>query len=506
MQKGLRIPVSISLTRIIFWIVPIATGITLFLCTPWGLGLSPDSVAYVNGAIRFLASGNLNTLSTHWPPLYPLLLAAFGSLANDSPLLGARIFHALLLGSNLLLFSEGFQRIGLKPLVALVLGFLVAIHPVMLGVHIYAWTEPAFISLLILDLLLLDRFLAGFPVNYSQKLALSLAVVAGLASLLRYAGLAIVLCNMLAVALYTSSTETGKRIRLAAEQACISLLMLLPWLLFNLSRSSSMANRTLTYHRPRLDFLEHGLSTLGRWFWDESLVVIFLSVCVWIVVHHIRFSNYKNTKFSAVAALFALVYMWFLIASISFMDAATPLDDRILSPIFVVLVVVIAGLATLLDRPAGIAFVITMLVFALALPLHFSLDLLQFSRINGLEFASRQWQETPIVQRLRTMNSDFRVATNTPEIFSLYLPQKASMLPYKLEPTSRKTNAFYAEEVSSLATTQHLIAIIGEVNFRSYLTSRDEIEELEKFEKIYAGVDGIIWANKLYLPNLSNEK
>lgn len=500
-RNELGLTVSISLTRIIFWIVPIATGIALFLCTPWGLGLSPDSVAYVNGAKRFLAGGNLNALSSHWPPLYPLLLAAFGSLTNASPLLGARIFHALLIGLNLLLFSEVFRRIGLKPLVALVLGFLVAIHPVILGIHIYAWTEPAFLSLLIVNLLLLDRFLVGLPVTYSQKLALSLAVVAGLASLLRYAGLAIVLCNMLAIALYTSSSETSKRIRLVAEQACVSILILLPWLLFNLSRSSSMANRTLAYHPPRLDLLEHGLSTIGRWFWDESLVAILLSFCVWIVIRNIRFSSNKDTKFSTVAALFALVYICFLIAAISFTDAATSLDDRMLSPVFVVLVVVISDSATLLNRPAGSAFVITMLAFMLALPLHLSLDLLQLSRTNGLEFASRQWQETPIVQRLRTMSSEFRVATNAPELFSLYLPQKANMLPYRFETSSRKSNPLYAEEVSSIATTQNLIAMIGKGNFRPYLTSRDEIERLGEFRKIYTGDDGIIWENKLDLLN-----
>ncbi|HXF77113.1 MAG TPA: hypothetical protein VNN13_13520 [Methylomirabilota bacterium] len=71
--------------------------------TPWGIGLSPDSAAYIGGA-RSLIEGMGFSLPTdsgtfapiiHFPPLYSLLLGA-AAIAGADPLSAARWFAALL--------------------------------------------------------------------------------------------------------------------------------------------------------------------------------------------------------------------------------------------------------------------------------------------------------------------------------------------------------------------------------------------------------------------------
>ena len=80
---------------------------TLYICTPAGVGLANDSVAYIAGARSILQGMGYSDIwldssleaITHYPPLLSLTLAAIGTLGID-PLRGARILNILLFGAN----------------------------------------------------------------------------------------------------------------------------------------------------------------------------------------------------------------------------------------------------------------------------------------------------------------------------------------------------------------------------------------------------------------------
>src|SRR5512137_2999097 len=79
----------------------------LYICTPAGVGLANDSVAYIAGARSILQGTGYSDIwldssleaITHYPPLLSLTLAAIGTLGID-PLRGARILNILLYGAN----------------------------------------------------------------------------------------------------------------------------------------------------------------------------------------------------------------------------------------------------------------------------------------------------------------------------------------------------------------------------------------------------------------------
>ena len=86
------------------FIVPLSGSIALFAmlftATRYGLGLSPDSTAYVKAADGLLKGYGWAFASVQWPPLYSLVLAIFGFPFGGNVFFGARLLHALLIAIN----------------------------------------------------------------------------------------------------------------------------------------------------------------------------------------------------------------------------------------------------------------------------------------------------------------------------------------------------------------------------------------------------------------------
>src|SRR4030042_2103472 len=69
----------------------------VLVTTRWGIGASPDSVAYLGVAHNLMSGRGLSlpfgdladTPLTRFPPLYPMLLAGLGQVAGD-PVVAAR--------------------------------------------------------------------------------------------------------------------------------------------------------------------------------------------------------------------------------------------------------------------------------------------------------------------------------------------------------------------------------------------------------------------------------
>ena len=63
--------------------------------TKWGIGIVPDSVSYISGARGIPIKGNLNSLGTHWPPLY-FIVAAVSGLFHENLLTSLKWLQILL--------------------------------------------------------------------------------------------------------------------------------------------------------------------------------------------------------------------------------------------------------------------------------------------------------------------------------------------------------------------------------------------------------------------------
>ncbi len=174
--------------------------IAMLAATKFGIGITPDSTAYI-GAARSLSMGEgLSTLSghsaeltplTHYPPLYSSVLALTGAVGTDLPS-AARWLNALFFGANIFLVGLGIRSYARHSFWLPMFGsFLVLTAPDIARMHSLALTEPLFLVLTMIGLLYLAMYIKGYQ---RQFLLVSSSAVA-LAFITRYVGLATVLAG-----------------------------------------------------------------------------------------------------------------------------------------------------------------------------------------------------------------------------------------------------------------------------------------------------------------------
>jgi hypothetical protein len=321
--------------------------------------------------------------------------------------------------------------------------------------------------------------------------------------MLRYAGLFLVPVNA-AVVLFLAEPEPGRRRRilLALVTATLSLLPLLGWMLFNHARGQSATNRTLAWHPADSSQLAQLLHTAASWAqvpdYLGSLVVLAIAAALAIGLWATRQGRSKPLLASASFSLCILAYAVFLWLAISLVDYYTPLDERILSPVFPVCLAMLAILARQsLKRFRGLAFPLAaMLIWLLAFGGQVSWQHWHRSRVEGVSFSSRYFREMPALAWLRGLPMHARILSNGPEILEIYLKRDARLLPRKLDPGSRIFKPDYPQSLANALSGADTVVYFGSMAQRSYLASPGEIDSAPEFRKVYDDRDATVWIRK----------
>lgn len=487
----------------------------VLISTPWGLGLRPDSIIYVEVARALVEKGDFMALPSHWPPFYPLLLTGFQILTSELTL-GARLLQALLMGGNVFLIAVLLRNSNLDRGLSALFLLLVLLQPGFVEVHIYLWTEPTFLCLALLNILVLERIMRQ-PASF--RLLLLLAVIAGLSIMVRYAGLFLVMVNGLALIFFShppSSATVSVRwqdrsflgIRLgnvadALIVTAVTLIPMLAWSIFNRMRGVGTTNREFFWHPIGLQHLKQATSTLADWFHVPAglgwliLILVLLSALwgLWQTSNRGR----QQEPMPRLLGLYLLVYMFFLVISISIFDFYTPLDTRILIPIFPAIIVLLMYFIGQASRQAVRVILSGAIVVGLILNIPHTYNLLRESQSNGLGFADKKIQEMEIMKALRGLPPSWKIRTNTPEFFRLYLDQSGTMLPRKFNAATQRANPKFADEVQTMLKNSDALVYFSSVSFRTYLPSPQEIHELPEFRLVYAKPDGLIWVQHKHI-------
>ena len=159
----------------------------------YGAGIDVDSVFYISIAANLLAGQGFQDFvgnALHpWPPLFPLLLAAVGFVAEIEPQDAARFINAAAFGLTVLATAAWLSRTVASRLLVLGATLAVATSPYLGHCASTVWTEAPFVLFSLLALMQLDSFQ-----NHRQtRTSLALAILfAALAATTRYAGVAVV--------------------------------------------------------------------------------------------------------------------------------------------------------------------------------------------------------------------------------------------------------------------------------------------------------------------------
>lgn len=480
----------------------------IFFATPHGIGASPDSVKYIKAA-ESLLQGNGLTLTdaegtavpmTHYPPLYPMTLAA-GSLGVLDMHTSARIINALALAGLITMAVLLVDSNSSGDRLSTFTGLLVFSSTSLFSNYLRAWSEPTFLLLTALALFLLARW----KYESNNNLLIVAGLVAGLATLARYAGIALILSGGLFIVLSSRREIRALAFRLGAFLAT-SIFPLAIWLLYNSSRASTATNRTLAWHPVTGETLSQGISSIGTWIMPGQAVVPSLGLGVVtltiIMVCLARNSLGQHRPLVVLCSIFLLLYSIFIIASISLFDAHTPLDGRILSPLNMAWLLCLVPVARASrERLSGVPFVrlvpLGLMLIILSLNLYATGSVIETSRNEGIGYSDRLWRESRVMGLIHYFPSDVRLYSNAPDAIYFHTGRLVEYPPLKYDPTTLRPNSDYGQQVQVMvqavehgATVVHFHAVR-----RPYLPAAEELASQISVKPAVIGTEAVVFSS-----------
>jgi len=470
--------------------------------TPEGLGLSDDSIAYLAGARSLLAGEGYraawlesNKPVTHFPPAFSATLALIG-LVGINPINGARLVNAALFGVNAALLGLLGWRATKSAIAGIVLSVLFLVNDSLLRVHAVAMSEPLFLFFSLLSFLSFDFALTPRSDDFSHPTPRSddfsrpakttevvttwlilTGIIASLAYLTRYSGLALVATFVVALILLN---DTWKKRFVSVSIFLASFMpLVLAWSIRNRLVAGNATNRTTIWHPITGNKFDQGLRTFSEFLvpveeWRRELFktpeiftaiifVILLTILSWIMVNGLRRFFKPSTPMPEIIGftngLYIFGYLASTLFSISLFDASTPLKVRILAPVYLplMLLLVHAGkwMWSLIGKRSPkfpdfgqsqetLQSVKT--IFSRVIVLGSALFLFGISIVGqtrtvtelskgGQGFASFKWYDSEVMDYLKTLDG-LAIYTNEPGAVYLYTGRGCRVLPERVDPVT----------------------------------------------------------------------
>jgi 4-amino-4-deoxy-L-arabinose transferase-like glycosyltransferase len=396
----------------------------VLVATTLGIGVTSDATVYLDAA-RHLARGDgfVATESctggtapiTHWPPLYPWVLS-LGVRLGLEPLGAARALAALLLGANSALVAAIVLRSTRRWTAAAIAGGLTATSLCMLEVHTAAWSEPLALFLGLGGLTLTVHALER-PDFRTVVLA---AVVLGFATLTRYLGGSLVVAAAL-LHLVLSPAPPSRRFLFAAATSVVGAVPLATFMIRNLLLAGAPTDREIAFQTLGFEHARSILLVLGSWLVPGADRLAALAPLAPVMVglgglFALALALLRGDQTCAVHRLFMVVYLVLFLVSVSFFDHDSPLDQRMLAPLFLSsLIVVTIGVSRLAASRWRMAFVF----FVTAAYVAACVAAVSHLQERGRGYLGREWHYEQTFATLASLPPDTNIQSNYPDAIHL---------------------------------------------------------------------------------------
>lgn len=476
--------------------------------TPYGPGISPDSIVYLSTARNILAGNGFFTEDrpmTHYPPAYPLLLAA-SRLAGSDALQSARWLHAVLFAINAVLIGILAYVSARKNLIAAISAVILFLsHESMLDIHTMAWSEPLFITFSLAAVIVLVFYLS----KPRFMMLIATGIFLGLALSTRYVGITLLPPMMLGIFLFADRPRKAK-----IQDSLILLLTgaapLMAWLIRNFIVADTAANRKFLFHPITLPEIEMLFNTLYD-FWfplnisNGAKIAVVLSACILVMGIFKRVRNKPENAAQTILIVFCITYLVFLFFSISFIDAATPLDGRILSPVYVfgtILVISLFQSMSILKESPMIwkSFVVICLIVAGINTNRMASWAALLHNEDGRGYNNSLWRDSQSLGFVRSLPKGVLIYSNGPDVIGFITERNAKMIPHKISSISRTLNPDFRRDwdliCKDVMLNKAVIIYLYNITWRWYLPVREQVPELCEMPASVIFEDGIVYIGK----------
>jgi hypothetical protein len=498
----------------LFYLGLLAIGLlgsaALLRSSPYGLGLSSDTVAYVNGAENIAKGNGYATSSgsggfkpiTGFPPMFSILLAPLSLLGLDI-LLWSRLLIVGLFGLDIFLVGLLAYRITNSTFFSLLAALLLAVSDILLEVYVFLLSEPLFITLMLAAIYFFSKFFD----NQRRVWLLLTGFLLGLASLTRLPGIWVLVCVILTILLFetnwpnilsligkhTTPQPTHDKIRLLMKELAIpikeislvlvtSLPLILIWVFYTFSLNTGLGNRSLIWHPIPFHTLIEGVKNLLSWlspksivstqpFWGQMLSLVSLLLLpglfgylLWQIGLRLRSNQDIHGVASGKVTVFCLglhivSYILFMVVTISLLDASEPLNTRLLSVVYIPLIILftssLAWTWRFISKLRGKQQLIGRIVFVFfCAGLIFTsvsdgiVAVKQLGR-EGLGYANRSFMESKAFEDIRNL-PPVQIFSNNPGSILLFTGKPATINPTPINPMTTLARPDYLQDVNDI--------------------------------------------------------
>jgi hypothetical protein len=448
-------------------------GVLLILAaSPHGLGVRGDSVTYMAAAENMLTGRGFSRPTgigvkplTHFPPLFPALLAL--ERAAGIPLTeAARWTNALLFGINIVLLGWMVVRMTGRPWVGVAGAALALVSPTLVRNHLWVMSEPLFLTLCLVSLLALASYLESGQL----RLLLVAAAAASLALLNRYAAAGLAASGVLGLLGIPGASN-----RRARDVIVYSLIVSVPtvlWFVRNARVAGTATNRNFVFH-PLTSaewkapvqliwtwLLPFNFTTAALYGTALTLGVLLLGGLALLIAMggHGRSRAWAAMRSQALVTLVALFigcYTVMVLITKLFLDAATPIDERIAMPVFAgMLALALTGWSWLERRSGrsrwflGASTVLLGMILLSYAPR--SARYMYRSLTTGLGYTISMVLGSDVSQAAAELDPSLILYTNEPELLYFLTHRNAYMNPNGVDTATLEVNSEFAEDLREM--------------------------------------------------------
>ena len=449
-------------------------AILIWMSTPWGIGVGYDSIFYLSAADNLLSGLGLGRVDgygnfiplTHFPPLYPLSLAGLSFLAGIESDLAARILAALVYGILVWLIGWLIYLYTNSRMAGVLGAGLGLISPFMLDLSYLAMSEQIYLVLLLLLIHTLNRFV------FNQKFwyLVVAGALAAMAYLTRYVGLSVIILGVIALLVF-GRRPLRKKVKDTISFAVISLFPMLIFYFRNWLLTGSLTNRVILYHPPTASQLKLGISTIAGWLLPPRfgantrailLVLLVITMVILIIVGYLQKKDHvglppvqpASQQFIVLIVMYMAIYLLMLGVSLTFFDASTRLNDRILSPIYILgilLVFIVLWNSSYLQEKSWLRIGIVLgCIGFIVLNLLQGWGVANRMRLEGRGFSSKQWRSSATIEKVSDLPADTLIFSN--EAFAIYYlaGRTANWLPENYDPVKGQKANDYDQQIDAM--------------------------------------------------------
>ncbi|MEN9686809.1 MAG: hypothetical protein RLZZ28_2595 [Bacteroidota bacterium] len=434
-----------------YWAALIASGIgcsfLYFFTKHSGIGVSPDSVSYLTAANNILEQFSFTDFNgkplVDFPLGYPSLLALLSRLTGVSiqalvPFLNYFFFTGLVFFSSRLM--QAFNPA--NRLVEIGLLTVLACSPCLLEVYSMLWSETFFLFLSLYFLVALKKYFSH-P-GFGNLLLISL--ITALAFDTRYAGICFVATGGYLILFYGALPASKKIFHLIFFGTVGSSLVGI-----NLLRNHFVAGHLTGVREKAIRTLGDSLNQLGlvlsEWLpflKGQEKITAFIFVFVLLVAVFVLINRTLQQQFfpsvETIVVCFLVLYTFFILL-VSSISRFEDLSSRLLSPIYIPLLLLAASQYIILwengiIRNKRLLFFFGWLVFLGFHINHFRQNSANWEGIRdaGIPgYTEDSWTKSPTVEYIKKLKKDLRdpVFANAPDAVYFLTGIRGQGLPHK---------------------------------------------------------------------------